>query len=383
MYAVVIPGMEALAVAELNNLSAHAMQIEEGGVKFSGTWETLFRVNLRARLITRVLLRVGKFQADNPEKLATSVQKLNWSQFIRPGDEVQIEVSTHRSRLRHTELIAQTIRQGIAHAISKKVVAAGNLQRVFVRLVNNRCTISIDTSGERLDRRGYRQQAVEAPVRETIAAAVLAWMDWQPHTPLCNPMCGSGTLAIEAAMLAMKIAPSLSHDFPFIHWPTFKEKLWKRVLDKSSHMQGHIPVSIMASDQLSKAVTASQHNAALAGVSTAISFEQKNIFDLKSEAWVRTGANTVASDVPARNTAGLVVCNPPYGIRLDADAQQLYANIGNWFRFNAKDAGAVSWEMAIFSPDKACSKALGLKIKRKLRLRHGGRWLDILHVRND
>lgn len=362
MYAVVIPGMESLAADELAELSAHAIQPDEGGVAFSGTWDTLFRVNLRSRLITRILLRLGKFQAERIEQFEKAVAGLDWQHYLNGKDLVNVEVSSHQSRLRHTRMLQQAVLKVVKpFTVNQKSADSATSQTVFVRLNNNRCVISLDTSGERLDRRGYRVQSVAAPVRETIAAGVLRWMNWQAEIPLINPMCGSGTIAIEAAMMARNLSPSLQHSFPFISWPCLKPRIWKKSLDKAQQLKGNEPLAIRATDISQQCVSASRENAGKAGVSSSLVIGQQDCFDM---------------DVSAMGLSqGLMICNPPYGQRLQGDARGLYHRLGRWF-----EAQGPGWQMALFSPDKGCSRALALPVKRSLQLRHGGKWIEVLHL---
>lgn len=358
-YAVVIPGLEKIAAKELELLSAHEIRLEQGGVRFAGTMETMFRANLRSRCITRVLLRLKRFTAMSLGELRQYLRKIEWGQFLDGGSELRVHVSCHSSRLMHTgriehEIIGELKRLGFG------LSQDGACQQLHIRIDNNRCLLSIDTSGERLDRRGYRLESSKAPVRETMAAAVLQWTEWHPDEPLLVPMCGSGTFAIEAAMFGLKKAPGVSHDFPFLAWSGLKRKGWERVLSKAGAMSvdKREPLLIHASDINPDAVAIARRNAERAGVENVITFDQKDAREIK------------ASEA---KEGGVIIFNPPYGHRIDTNVQRLYSDLGELCRREFK-----GWRKVAFSPNRTCEKALGLKVERRLKVKHGGSWIDIL-----
>jgi putative N6-adenine-specific DNA methylase len=360
-YAIVIPGLEAIAVKELEGLSAHEIRVDGGGVHFSGTMETMFRVNLRSCCITRVLLRLKRFTAMSLSDLRQKVEKVEWEQFLNSESKINVHASCSSSKLMHTTKIENEIREAI-----KKSGFSGHSedseQQIFIRIENNRCLLSIDTSGERLDRRGYRLESGKAPIRETVAAGVLQWMEWTPDETLLLPMCGSGTFAIEAAMRGIKQAPGMTHEFPFLVWPQLKRKGWERVLKRTqAMMKCDVDVlPIYASDINSNAIEIAARNADRAGVKKLIHMEKKDVKELNS---------------PEHLHSGLIICNPPYGQRIDANVHALYAALGKMHKKEFSD-----WRMVVFSPDRACEQALGLTIKRRLKVKHGGKWINILHV---
>jgi len=359
-YAIVIPGLEEVAAKELEQLSAHEIKLDNGGIHFSGTMETLFRINLRSRTVTRVLLRLKRFTAMTLHEIKTHCEEIDWAQFLSADSSVTVHASCHKSKLMHTKKLEDEIFSVIGKlGLSSK--EGGAPQQIFIRIENNRCLLSIDTSGERLDRRGYRLESGKAPVRETLAAGVLRWMEWSPEEPLMVPMCGSGTFAIEAALAAIKQSLN-THEFAFLTWPKLKKKAWEKVLKKSKEMASgdHDPIAIFASDLNLNAVGISQRNAERAGVASLIQIEKKDVREIAN---------------PSEEKTGLIICNPPYGDRIDADVRGLYVVLGKVFkeRFDG-------WRMVVFSPEKVCEKALGLSIKKKLKIKHGGRWIYLLHV---
>jgi len=359
-YAVVIPGLEAVAADELESLSAHDISVGEGGVSFSGTMETMFRANLRSRTITRILLRLKRFTVMSLDELQHHIGQIDWANYLTAESSIAVQASCHSSRLIHSGKVEEAV------AVALKRNGQGtwpgeHVQNIHVRIENNRCRISIDTSGDRLDRRGYRLEGGKAPVRESVASALLVWMQWRPEEPLLVPMCGSGTFAIEAALMAMKKAPGLSHDFSFLHWPGLKTKAWQRAFDKAEAMaaSGIRPSLIDASDINASALAIASRNAERAGVEMEIAFAQKDARMLKRP----------------DTDAGVLMFNPPYGRRIDADVVRLYGEIGSLCREEFK-----GWRALILSPDLACESALGLPVERRIRIRHGGGWITALHV---
>ncbi|MDX8396739.1 MAG: RNA methyltransferase [Mariprofundaceae bacterium] len=364
-YAVVLPGLEALVEQELTTFSAHSIRVDEGGVHFAGTLDLLYRVSLRARCITRILIRVGKCQVMTAEGLQYHVSTMAWQNYLPKGANVSVKVSAEKSKLMHSEVISEAVHKGIADALGKRLQKKGNSEQcVYVRITNNRCEIRVDASGERLDRRGYRLQTAKAPLRETLAAGVLQWMQWDSDAALLVPMCGSGTLAIEAALMAKQCAPNINHAFPFKDWDVFKEKAWKRVLERTIGMQKNdLKLNIQASDIHTGAVSAVQDNAQRADVVTDINITQQDVMALS------------ASVLP---DAGLIVCNPPYGLRIEADSMKFYQQLGQLLKREFS-----GWRVAVLCPDWKHEKALSMPVKRRLHVSHGGLWLDVLDVSSE
>ncbi len=361
-YAVVVPGLERIAAHELQSLSAHDINIEYGGVAFSGTLELLYRVNLRARTITRVLIRLRTFRSMTLDGLGYDLKKVAWHLFFDENTALDIEVHSHRSRLNHSDDIAAFAKTYIQKLLPK--LGTGNQQQpqtLHIRLDNNRGVLSLDTSGERLDRRGYRLNAAKAPLRETIAAAMVQWSGWSPEQTLLVPMCGSGTLAIEAALMGQNIAPNINHDFACLHYPSYKDKPFQKVLAKCAAMQKDAKLNIFASDNHEGALQACLDNAKRAHIEANIHVEKKDVHDLIK---------------PEAEQGGVLMLNPPYGQRIGEQAKvlSLWVDLGNMIRAQFSDDE--TWKTIIICPDAEHEKALKLNIKKRLKLKHGG--LDVM-----
>jgi len=364
-FAVVLPGLERLAAHELESLSAHDIDITYGGVHFSGTMPLLYRVNLRARTITRVLMRLRTFRSMTLEGLKYDLEKVAWHLFFNEKTELVVDVQSHHSRLNHSDEIAAFSKIVIQKCLPKLGTLPKHQQTLHIRLDNNRGVLSLDTSGERLDRRGYRLASGKAPLRETIAAAILQWTNWQPEQTLVVPMCGSGTLAIEAALMGLNIAVNLNHDFAFQHFSSFKEKEYQSARLKTVTMQKENILDIQASDYNNSALEITQQNAARAGVSNVLGITELDIHLLTK---------------PENEKGGLVILNPPYGQRIgdDKKVMSLWVDIGT--RLTEQFSDDPQWRTVIICPDHEHEKALKLNVKRRLNVKHGGSDVTLLEV---
>lgn len=328
----------------------------------------LHRVNLRSRIITRVLMRIRTFRSMTLDGLRYDLEKVAWHLFFDQHTELDVQVITKQSRLNHSDDIAEYTKEMIQRFLPKlgtDTDTKKHLQTLHIRIENNRGTLSLDTSGERLDRRGYRLESGKAPLRETLASAILQWAEWKPEQTLLSPMCGSGTFAIEAAMIASQQAPNIKHDFSSLHWPSFKEKDFKKALDKCISMQKEVEADIQASDLNAGAIEICHNNATRAGLKHMIQANKLDIHQLKC---------------PDNEHGGLLVINPPYGSRIGERKVilSLWQDIGQLIREQFLDKDG--WKSVIVSPDPECEKALNLNVKRRLHVSHGGTNAIVLEI---
>jgi len=364
-FAVVLPGLERIAARELETLSAHDIDITYGGVHFSGTMPLLYRVNLRARTITRVLMRLRTFRSMTLEGLKYDLEKVAWHLFFDEETKLEVDVQTHHSRLNHSDEIAEFSKNVIQKFLPKLGSSPKHSQTLHIRIDNNRGTLSLDTSGERLDRRGYRLASGKAPLRETIAAAILQWMDWKPEQTLLVPMCGSGTLAIEAALMGLNIPANANHDFSFQHFTSFKDKEYQAALSKALSMKKESQLDIYASDYNDSAVEITQQNAERAGVTEALNIEMQDIHLLTN---------------PDSAKGGLLLLNPPYGQRIGEDKKvmSLWVDLGKILAEQFSEDSL--WRTVVICPDHEHENALKLKVKKRLVVKHGGSDVMLLEV---
>lgn len=378
-FAVCAPGLEKLVAGELRSLTIDAADPDDaaGGVAFDATAAELYRANLHLRTASRVLVRLGSFHARALGELERRAKELAWPRFIGPGRAVRLRVTCKKSRLYHSGAVAERIanamtarsggltdRSSIGNSLESRVDRAGTppgddeadddeSQLVVARVFQDVCTISVDSSGAPLHRRGYRLATAKAPLRETLAAALLLASEWDPRTPLVDPMCGSGTIAIEGALLARRIAPGLGRSFAFGEWPEMERECWERALeDAHSLVLPRAPAAIQSSDRDAGAVDAAIANAERAGVAGDIELTRRAI-----------------SAIEPPPIAGCVATNPPYGARVgDRDSlRNLYSQFGKVLR--AKCRG---WTVALLSADPRLDSRLGVPLRPVLKTRNGG-----------
>jgi putative N6-adenine-specific DNA methylase len=357
-FAVVAPGLEALVAEELRalgatqNLGVEAPEL--GGVGFRTDRAGLYAANLHLRVASRVLVRVGSFHAATFHELERHARRLPWGRFVGQGREVVFRVTSRKSRLYHQEAVAERLLGALTGGDpGGAAVADGAAQEFVVRLYRDECTVSADASGELLHRRGYRVSSAKAPLRETLAAAMLAAAGWNGQAPLLDPMCGSGTIPIEAALLARRIAPGLGRGFAFEHWPEFDRRTWDTMRVQARELvRPRSPVPIQGSDRDAGAVAAAAGNAERAGVGADVE-------------WRRAAISAI--EPPA--STGWIVTNPPYGVRVGdrKRLRDLYAQFGNVLR--AKCPG---WQVALLTARPELERQTGLPLSSKLETSNGG-----------
>jgi len=366
-FAATAPGLEALTAEELRALGAKPVKAEPGGVAFGGPEAMLLRANLWLRTASRVLVRIGQFRAAAFHELERHARKLPFERYLAPGEPVRLSVTCRKSRLYHSKAVAERVLDAIAHrvgSVGQSSVGAedddadtdtseAGPQRLQVRFFHDVCTVSADSSGELLHRRGWRQAVAHAPLRENLAAAMLLGSGYRGQAPLVDPMCGSGTLAIEAALLARGAAPGLARSFAFERWPSHAAKKWQAMKDEArGKMLARSPVAIVGSDRHAGAIAAARSNAERAGVAEDVVFQVRPLDQL-----------------PAESGPGWLVANPPYGVRIGEDSQlvPLYAELGRMVR--ERRAG---WTVALLIPRDRLAAATGLGLKEAFHTRNGG-----------
>jgi putative N6-adenine-specific DNA methylase len=368
LFAVTAPGLEALCAAELRAMGIDAAP-EPGGVAWEGTRAQLYAANLRLRTASRLLLRVAEFRARTFFELERHARRLPWERFVRPGRAVRLRVTARKSKLYHEGAIAERLLEALerkvggvgstAAARGEEAEEEGAEEQLFVvRFHYDRCTLSADASGALLAYRGYRQAVAKAPLRETLAAAVLLGSGWDGRSPLLDPMCGSGTLAIEGALLARRIAPGLSHPdgvrrYAFQEWPDFDGRLWEQTVERArGEALPAAGVPLHASDRDAGAVEAARANAERAGVLSDLALEVRPL-----------------SGVEPPPGAGWLVSNPPYGVRVGESTplRNLYAALGRFARERLP-----GWRVALLSADRTLEGHTGLRFTEALRTRNGG-----------
>lgn len=345
------PGLEAALLAEaLENGFSDAV-VTQGGVTITGGWPDVWRANLTMRGATRILARVGSFMAFHLAQLDKRARKFPWGDLLDPNLPVRVEVSTSRkSKIYHagaaTQRIETALRESHGMTISPDAAIV-----IKVRIDDNRVTVSLDTSGESLHKRGHKEAVNKAPMRETLAALFLRECGYDGKIPVLDPMCGSGTFLIEAAEIARGLHPGRTRNFAFEQLASFDPAIWQQM-----RVQSPTPtvLKFYGSDRDAGAIRMSMANATRAGVDDLIDFQNHPVTDMQRP------------DGPP----GLIICNPPYGGRIGNPKLLfgLYGSLGKTLkeRFDG-------WRVGIVTSDAGLAKATGLPFKPKgPPVPHGG-----------
>ena len=375
IFVVTAPGLNRFATDEMARLgiipserptnsvehlaTSNQVVIRDGGVEISGTLKDLYRANLQIRTASRVLVRIGNFHAAAFSELRKKASRLEWERFLNAGRSIAFRVTCRKSRLYHSDAVAERILGAIGDRLGKPPKVEkfndeswdGSLQLILVRLFKDRCTVSIDSSGAILHRRGYRLETAKAPLRETLAAGVLMAAGWDINKPILDPFCGSGTIPIEAAMMALNIPPGQKRQYAFMNWPGFQREEWESLLEETyMNVRTEAP-KIFASDRDAGAIQAAKNNAERAGVAKYIEFSCKSVSEITPDG------------------IGWVVTNPPYGLRVSAnkDLRNLYAQFGNILRTKFQ-----GWRIGILCNDLRLLGQLAMKIDASQAFDNGG-----------
>jgi putative N6-adenine-specific DNA methylase len=372
-FAIAAPGLEAVVRDEVAALpGAFEIAVETGGVTFVGDLALARAANLRLRTATRVLLRLGVIEAREFSRLRRAAARLPFAAVVPATAQLTFHVAQTRSRLYHTGAVAETLAHAVADALgvrSLPVVKPSEAEAaldaddgaaiaaIYARGVADRWTISVDTSGALLHRRGWRTEAGEAPIRETLAAGILALAEWDPATPLVDPTCGSGTFVVEAALRALGRAPGRGRRFACDRWPSAPPPIADAPPSPS------LPPILVGSDADPQAIAIARRNAERAGVADHVSFAVAPLADAAP---------------PEGAPAGLVVANPPYGRRLDdaRGAASAYRALGEALRRRFR-----GWRVAVLVPESRpgpLERALGLHPVTRHTLTNGGLRVTLL-----
>jgi 23S rRNA (guanine2445-N2)-methyltransferase / 23S rRNA (guanine2069-N7)-methyltransferase len=360
------PGIADLTAAELRDCGATQIREFKLGVQFEGTLETAYRACMWSRTASRVLMPLAVFPAPTADALYEGVSTLNWLDHIAPNGTLAIDLSGATSGITHTHYGALKTKDAIVDQIRERAGERPTINleqpdvRIDVRLDHDRATVSLDLSGESLHRRAYRARGVAAPLKENLAAAILLRCGWpriaQAGGEFIDPMCGSGTLVIEAALMALDIAPgSMRSHFGFIGWRGHDRELWQKVVDEARVRRAataNARLTLRGYDADPGAVHASIENAERAKLRGFVHVERRELAQLTAEG----------------QTSGLLVTNPPYGERIgdQEQLQSLYELLGRKLRENFE-----GWKAAVFTGNPPLAKAIGINARRSHTLYNG------------
>ncbi|MBD2058730.1 RNA methyltransferase [Oculatella sp. FACHB-28] len=358
-FATVANGLEPLVVKELEQLGAHSVKPGFRGAAFEGDRTLLYRVNLWARLPFRILMKLHQFPCQSADDLYRGIQSIDWSAYLTPDLTLAVDATGKTEQLNHTHFTALQVKNAIVNQQQEVFGDRSDVElqepdvRINVHLDRDGCTVSLDSSGNSLHRRGYRPAVGAAPLKESLAAALIQLSGWQSEQMFYDPLCGSGTLPLEACLKSLNIAPGLFRErFGFETWLDCDRDLLDHLIQEAKSSQKEaLPAPIWGSDRDPQVIEQAIANAQNCGVSDQIWFSEMELID-----------------VVAPTDSGVVFCNPPYGERLgrDSDLGAFYKQLGDVLKQRFK-----GWTAFILSGNKELAQAIGLKSSQRIPVYNG------------
>ena len=366
MIAKTFRGLEEVLATELVNMGANNVQLQRRAVSFTGDKALMYKVNLGSRTASRILKPILAFDASNPDEVYDQVKKINWSDYMDVDSTFAIDSTVFSEAFRHSKFVAYRVKDAIADWFMEKMERRPSVRLdgaqilINIHIAEQKCTLSLDSSGESLHKRGYRVAQTEAPLNEALAAGMLLMADWKGQSNFVDPMCGSGTLLIEAALIALNIPPGIYRSsFAFEKWKDFDQELFDTLYNDDS---GERPFNfkIYGSDNSPRAIKIAEQNVKSTGLGKHIELQVMPVQKLEA---------------PSENC--MIVTNPPYGERITSDdIYGLYAALGTTVKH--KFAGSTVW---VISSHEECLDKIGLKPSERIRLLNGS--LDCWYCRYD
>lgn len=363
MLAKTFKGLEEVLAQELIALGANDVQLERRAVSFRGDKALLYRANLCLRTALRILVPIASFKAKDTDALYNQLKKLNWSAYMHSSTTFAIDTTVYSETFRNSRFVTYRVKDAIADYWLEKENQRPSVSTrepdllINIHIGNEQVTVSLDSSGESLHKRGYRVATTEAPISEVLAAGMLLMAGWNGQSDLYDPMCGSGTFLIEAALIARNIAPGVFRSsYAFEKWQDFDAELWSDIYNDDSR-ERDFTHKIYGSDASFYAIQQAAKNIKAAGVQKDIELKQIRIEEIKP-----------GNGEMNKCENALVMLNPPYGERLHSnkEMEDLYAAIGSTLKH--RFAGATAW---IISSNAAAMKCIGLKPSGKYHLLNG------------
>lgn len=363
-------GLESCVKIELKNLGIENVRVENGYLEYEGTAETVIKSNIYLRCADRVYVKMGEFKAFTFDELFEGTKAIMWEELLPVTANFPISwVSSVKSKLLSKSDCQRIVKKAIVERLRNvykvdEIPETHSKYAIKVQLEKDLATILIDTSGEALHKRGYRKKHLEAPLKETLAAGMIMLSSWRgDRFNFIDPMCGTGTIPIEAAMIAKNIAPGANRKFISEEWCSLKKELWLKVRDEAfSGEKESIIIKIFGSDSDKKAIEIAKENAIEAGVEECIIFEVKNFTELEKS-----------------DERNVIVTNPPYGERLmqDVEVEALYYQLGKSLKANHPES---SWH--IITSYEAFESAFSKKAEKNRKLYNGGLRCYLYHYQN-
>ena len=351
-------GLEAILSDELTALGAVEIKVVDGGVKFESSTEVMYRANLTSRIATRILCRVANGDYKTEDDLYNAALNVKWANLFDVSHGIKVSTTGVKCPLKSLDFMTLRIKDAICDQFRSQVNARPNVEirdpdiRIHLYLEANYFDLYIDTSGQPLYQRGFRKSSVEAPIRENLAAGILVLSGWKAGEPLLDPMCGSGTFLIEAAMIALNKAPGLKRSFGFEHWRNFDSILFKNIKSEyQSQIKSLVFSHIYGSDEDLRAIRVTKSNLEEAGLTVAVELSCKSFNDIV---------------VPLK--AGVLITNPPYGVRIGED-ENLAKAYPLWASTMKKKLSG--WRTYFLTSDLRMPKLMRLSPTKKTPLYNG------------
>ncbi|MBQ2074249.1 MAG: methyltransferase [Bacteroidaceae bacterium] len=349
-------GLEPVLATELTELGANNIQIGRRMVSFVGNKELMYRANFQLRTAIRILKPIKHFRATTAEEVYDAVKQVDWTEYLTNDTTFAVDSVVFSNEFRHSKFVAYKVKDAIVDQFREKTGDRPNIRivnpdiQLHIHIAEYDCTLALDSSGESLHRRGYRQESVEAPLNEVLAAGIILQTGWRGECDLIDPMCGSGTIPVEAALIARGIAPGVFRkEYAFEKWPDFDPDLFSAIYDDDSR-ERPFDHHIYGYDNNRQAVAIATKNVRAAGLSKEITIDFKDFKDF----------------VQPREKS-IIITNPPYGERISApDLLGLYKMIGE--RLKHQFVGNDAW---ILSYREECFEAIGLKPSLRTPLFNG------------
>lgn len=357
-FATTVRGLEQLLADELTALGAENINVVNAGLEFSATIDSIMRMNLHSRLASRIMIRLGYSGYRDEDDIYKIAQRIEWDKWFHIGNSIKVSTNAMRCPLKSLDFVTLRVKDAICDYFVDKVDARPNVDkaapdmRIYVFLDADSATIYLDTSGDTLFKRGYRRLKLEAPIRENLAFGLIKLSGWTPDRPFYDPMCGSGTIVVEAISYGLNIAPGLNRNFAF-------EKFIGFNADSYQVMRNDAVASIRYDQKLQ--IYASDINR------TAVEIAKQNFQQIKLDQYVTfSSGDFLTKTAPANN--GVLITNPPYGVRLDEldRLAELYPQIGSTLK--KQFAG---WDCYFFTGDLRLPKLVRLKPSRKIPVYNG------------
>jgi putative N6-adenine-specific DNA methylase len=353
-------GLEPVLAAELHELGAAQVEPGRGGVAFAGDQVLLYRANLWLRTAIRVLRPILEAPAASPEELYDAVRGLDWSRYLTPEHTLAVDCNVRDSQITHSKYAALKVKDAICDQFVERcgrrpsVDVDEPMLGLNLHVYRDQAVLSLDSSGESLHKRGYRPIQTKAPLNEALAAALVLLSGWRGETPFVDPLCGSGTLPIEAAWLALRRPPGLTRRrFGFQGWMDFDVALWAELRDEARRsVLKQLPAPVLGSDVRRDAIALATANARAAGIGHLLHFEVKALKDFR----------------PPDGPPGTILCNPPYGERIgeERELRELYRTLGAVFQEHCR-----GWTAFVFTGNAMLAKQIGLKPVEQVPLFNG------------